>query len=130
MTKPTAPDLGYRLRRLDERDTAVRRVALISEIASLQSDLAQRRASLAADELALAKLFSELEAVEKQDHVKALALSPAKSLYLKTCEAASLLRCNEATAKKKGLKHGFAWKVDGRFRFSEPDLKAYLATAA
>lgn len=130
MTKPAAPEFGSRLRQIDEQETAVRRVELFSEIATLQSDLAQRRASLAADEQVLAKKFAELEAIEKREHVKAIALAPAKSVYLKTCEAASLLRCNEATAKKKGLKHGFAWKVDGRFMFSEPDLKAYLATAA
>lgn len=130
MPKPVPPDFGSRLRLLDEQETVVRRVGLLAEIAGLLSDLVQRRMSIAADEKVLAIKISELEAIDKRETAKAIALSPAKSVYLKTCEAAALLRCNVVTARKKGLEHGFAWKVDGgQYAFSEPELKAYLAKA-
>ncbi|MGU3449630.1 hypothetical protein [Methylobacterium sp. 391_Methyba4] len=115
-----------RLRAADEDPATRQKLELIAGIARVQTSIAQRRAEMAADDALLAAMFGELEALEKREARRALALAPPAPLWLTLKEAAGLGRCSVATMKAKAKKHRFGECVDGRWRIFRDELVAYL----
>lgn len=119
--------VAQRLRAAEYGRVDRRRAELTTAIASLHASILRRRAELQADDVVLARMIDELAALDRADLRRAQMLAPAPPAYLTLGEACRVAGRSENTMRKLIRERRFAWKVDGRWRVSQPDLVAYLA---